>query len=43
MKRACALFRSFGFDEWGALPRVAVLDGVERDLIILGRRLEPAA
>ena len=37
------LFRSFGFGDWGALPRVAVLDGVERDLIILGRRLEPAA
>ncbi|RKP52579.1 GNAT family N-acetyltransferase [Trinickia fusca] len=34
-----ALFRSNGFDEWGNLPRVAVLDGVERDLIILGRRL----
>jgi L-amino acid N-acyltransferase YncA len=37
------LFRSFDFGEWGARPRVAVLDGVERDLIILGRRLEPAA
>ncbi|QCP49682.1 N-acetyltransferase family protein [Trinickia violacea] len=34
-----ALFRHFGFDEWGRLPRVAVLDGVERDLVILGRRL----
>lgn len=36
-----ALFRSNGFDEWGSLPRVAVLDGIERDLIILGRRLAP--
>src|SRR6266702_1890366 len=34
------LFRGFGFDTWGSLPRVAVLDGVERDLVILGRRLD---
>ncbi|CAG4892441.1 GNAT family N-acetyltransferase [Paraburkholderia saeva] len=37
------LFHSFGFADWGTLPRVAVLDGVERDLVILGRRLEHAA
>jgi L-amino acid N-acyltransferase YncA len=36
------LFRSFGFDVWGTLPRVAVLDGVERDLVILGCRLDVA-
>jgi phosphinothricin acetyltransferase len=36
------LFGSFGFDVWGTLPRVAVLDGVERDLIILGKRLDTA-
>ena len=34
------LFRGFGFDTWGSLPRVAVLDGVERDLVILGKRLD---
>ena len=34
-----ALFRRFGFDAWGTLPRVAELDGVERDLAILGRRV----
>jgi L-amino acid N-acyltransferase YncA len=34
-----ALFRSFGFETWAHLPRVAELDGVERDLMILGRRL----
>jgi len=28
-----------GFAGWGRLPRVAELDGVERDLLILGRRL----
>jgi L-amino acid N-acyltransferase YncA len=33
------LFRRVGFAQWGELPRVAVLDGVERDLVILGRRL----
>ena len=36
------LFRSFGFADWGVLPRVAVLDGVERDLVILGRRVDAA-
>src|ERR1700736_4788629 len=34
-----ALFRSFGFETWAHLPRVAELDGIERDLLILGRRL----
>jgi L-amino acid N-acyltransferase YncA len=34
------LFGGFGFTAWGTLPRVAVLDGVERDLVILGRRLD---
>jgi phosphinothricin acetyltransferase len=34
-----ALFGKFGFREWGKLPRVAVLDGVERDLVIVGRRV----
>ncbi|MFC0397062.1 GNAT family N-acetyltransferase [Paraburkholderia rhizosphaerae] len=35
------LFRRFGFADWGVLPRVAVLDGIERDLVIVGRRLRP--
>jgi L-amino acid N-acyltransferase YncA len=34
-----ALFARAGFEEWGRLPRVAVLDGVERDLVILGKRV----
>ncbi|RMG09886.1 MAG: N-acetyltransferase family protein [Cyanobacteria bacterium J055] len=33
------LFEKCGFREWGYLPRVAELDGIERDLIIMGRRL----
>jgi L-amino acid N-acyltransferase YncA len=36
-----SLFRRAGFADWGALPRVAELDGVERDLVILGKRLTP--
>jgi L-amino acid N-acyltransferase YncA len=34
-----ALFEKFGFATWANLPRVANLDGVERDLIILGKRV----
>lgn len=33
------LFESFGFNQWGNLPRVASLDGVERDLTIVGKRV----
>jgi phosphinothricin acetyltransferase len=38
--RSVDLCRKFGFQQWGHLPRIAVLDGVERDLLILGRRLD---
>lgn len=34
------LFETFGFVRWGLLPRVAELDGIERDLAILGRRVD---
>jgi phosphinothricin acetyltransferase len=34
-----ALFRKYGFDTWAHLPRVANLDGIERDLVILGKRV----
>lgn len=33
------LFEKLGFSEWGRLPQVARLDGVDRDLSILGRRV----
>ena len=33
------LFEVHGFQRWGLLPRVCELDGVERDVLILGRRL----
>ncbi|HZW22651.1 GNAT family N-acetyltransferase [Noviherbaspirillum sp.] len=33
------LFEAFGFERWAHMPRVATLDGVERDLDILGKRV----
>jgi L-amino acid N-acyltransferase YncA len=35
------LFKHFGFEEWAHMPNIALLDGVERSLIILGKRLNP--
>jgi len=32
------LFDKFGFQQWGYLPQVTELDGVERDIVILGLR-----
>ena len=37
------LFEAQGFTRWGLLPRVCELDGAERDLAILGRRLVESA
>jgi L-amino acid N-acyltransferase YncA len=34
------LFERFGFERWGSLPRVASLDEIERDLIIVGLRID---
>lgn len=34
-----ALFAGVGFERWGHLPRIAVLDGVARDLVVVGRRI----
>jgi L-amino acid N-acyltransferase YncA/predicted O-methyltransferase YrrM len=31
------LFERLGFERWGFFPRVAQLDGVERDLVVMGR------
>ena len=33
------LFECFGFERWGVLPCVATLDDIERDLLILGKRV----
>jgi L-amino acid N-acyltransferase YncA len=40
-ERSLELFASFGFATWGTLPRVCVLDGIDRDVVIVGRRLTP--
>lgn len=33
------LFSSLGFEEWAYLPEVAKLDGIKRDLVILGKKI----
>jgi phosphinothricin acetyltransferase len=33
------LFAAFGFQQWGYLPKIAELDGIERDLVIVGLRI----
>lgn len=33
------LFERLGFERWGFLPRIAQVDGVERDLVIVGRHV----
>jgi len=33
------LFTKCGFEKWGHLPRVANMDGVLRDLLILGKKV----
>jgi phosphinothricin acetyltransferase len=38
--RSVALCKKYGFATWGHLPRVAVLDGVDRDVVIFGLRLD---
>ena len=37
------LFETFGFQRWGHLPKIAELDGVERDLVIVGLRISKPA
>lgn len=39
-KPSLALLSKFGFSQWGLLPEVAELDGVKRDLAIMGLRLD---
>src|SRR5436190_6969955 len=34
-----SLFDRLGFERWGLLPRIARLDGIERDLAIVGRHI----
>lgn len=39
-KASLNLFKKNGFEEWGHLPQVALMDDVERDLDILGKKYE---
>ncbi|MEX1030700.1 MAG: N-acetyltransferase family protein [Paenibacillaceae bacterium] len=34
-----ALLKKYKFEQWGYMPKIANLDGVERDLVIVGRRV----
>ena len=34
------LFEGFGFERWAYYPRVAELDGIEWDLVVMGLRLD---
>ena len=36
------LFDKFGFQRWGYLPKVANLDGMKRDVVIVGLHLQEA-
>jgi L-amino acid N-acyltransferase YncA len=33
------LFKKHGFQQWGYLPQIAELNGIDRDLVILGRQV----
>lgn len=33
------LFQNLGFEQWGNFPNIAVLDGMERSVVILGKRI----
>ena len=33
------LFENLGFERWGFLPRIARVDGIERDLVMVGRHV----
>ncbi len=36
-----SLFQRLGFERWGFFPAVAQLDGVERDLVVMGQHCPP--
>ncbi len=39
-KPSLNLFKKYNFQQWGYLPKVAKLDNIERDLIIMGLHLD---
>jgi L-amino acid N-acyltransferase YncA len=40
-KPSLKLFQCLGFERWGFFPGVAQLDGVERDLVVMGQHCPP--
>jgi L-amino acid N-acyltransferase YncA len=34
------LFYKFGYEKWAHLPKIANMEGIERDLLILGKRMD---
>ena len=38
-KPSLELFRKAGFEAWGHFPKIAELDSIERDLVIVGKRV----
>ncbi len=36
------LFKKYDFQQWGYLPQIAELNGIDRDLVILGKQLLPS-
>lgn len=38
-EQSLKLFRHFKFEDWATLPNIAILDGQERSLMILGKRI----
>lgn len=39
-KPSLGLFKKFGFEKWGYLPKIAELDGIKRDTVIMGKRYD---
>lgn len=33
------LFKAFDFEQWGYMPNVCILDGIGRDVVILGKQI----
>ncbi len=42
-KSSVRLFHRSGFERWGFLPRVTRIDGVDRDVVIMGRHVSVQA
>ena len=41
-RKSIGLSKKFGFEEWGFLPEVTEMDGIKRDVVILGLKIGAA-